>query len=145
MNVKNHHIYSDKLSLGVVDLSKIELATEEDKTYGTDHWAALFKAGTWEELKALGEGNIAYEEAVKTLYTLSADKNIQEQCYRREIFQREQRRIQESIAEKDAIIREQGAKLEEKEAKLEEKEAKLEEKEAEIAELKRQLAEAKKV
>jgi predicted transposase/invertase (TIGR01784 family) len=138
MNVKNHHIYSDKLSLGVVDLSKIELATEEDKTYGTDHWAALFKAGTWEELKALGEGNIAYEEAVKTLYTLSADKNIQEQCYRREIFQREQRRIQESIAEKDAIIREQGAKLEEKEAKLEEKEA-------EIAELKRQLAETKKV
>jgi predicted transposase/invertase (TIGR01784 family) len=141
MNVKNHRIYSDKLRLGVVDLSKIELATQEDKSYGTDHWAALFKAGTWEELKALGEGNMAYEEAVKTLYRLSADENIQEQCYRREIFLREQRMMQESIKEQEALIREQGAKLEEKDARLAEQGAKLEEQGAKLAEKDAKLAE----
>ena len=51
MNVKTHQLYSDKLRVGVVDLSHIELATDEDKLYGIDHWASLFKAGTWEEAK----------------------------------------------------------------------------------------------
>ena len=30
MNVKNHRIYSDKSKLSVVDLTQIEMATEED-------------------------------------------------------------------------------------------------------------------
>ena len=31
LNVKNHHLYSSKFMLSVVDLSQIELATDEDK------------------------------------------------------------------------------------------------------------------
>ena len=46
----------------MLDLTHIELATEEDKRYGIDHWASLFKAGTWEELKAMAKENIAYED-----------------------------------------------------------------------------------
>ncbi|MDE5865947.1 MAG: Rpn family recombination-promoting nuclease/putative transposase, partial [Lachnospiraceae bacterium] len=53
LNVKNHHVYSDKLTLNVVDLSRIDLATEEDKEYHIDYWAKLFKATTWEEIKML--------------------------------------------------------------------------------------------
>jgi hypothetical protein len=30
----------------VVDLSKIEMATEEDKSHSLDKWAALFKSTT---------------------------------------------------------------------------------------------------
>lgn len=45
-NIKNNHIYSDNFILSVVDLSRIDLATEEDKAYGIDYWAALFKAKT---------------------------------------------------------------------------------------------------
>lgn len=37
MNEKDHYLYSDKLTLGVVDLKHIELATEEDRAYQIDH------------------------------------------------------------------------------------------------------------
>ena len=46
INVNNHHIYSDNMALSVVNLSKIDLATEEDMKYHIDKWAALFKAKT---------------------------------------------------------------------------------------------------
>ena len=39
MNEKSHKIYSDKLRISVVDLTHIDLATDEDKLYGIDHWA----------------------------------------------------------------------------------------------------------
>ncbi|MBQ8527227.1 MAG: hypothetical protein IJ429_02020 [Lachnospiraceae bacterium] len=32
LNVKNHHLYNGKFTLSAVDLSQIELATDEDKT-----------------------------------------------------------------------------------------------------------------
>jgi hypothetical protein len=55
MNEKTHKIYSDKLRLSVVDLTQIELATEEDCYYNIDLWASFFKAETWEAIKMLAE------------------------------------------------------------------------------------------
>ncbi|MDE6530853.1 MAG: Rpn family recombination-promoting nuclease/putative transposase, partial [Lachnospiraceae bacterium] len=55
MNAKNHRIYSDKFRLSVLDLTQINLATETDRAYRIDCWAALFKATTWEELKMLAK------------------------------------------------------------------------------------------
>ena len=49
-NMKNHHIYSDNFVLSVVDLTCIDLATEEDRLYHINDWARLFKATTWEEI-----------------------------------------------------------------------------------------------
>lgn len=48
INIRNHEVYSDNLTLSVVDLNQIELATDEDKAYHIDHWASLFKSQTWE-------------------------------------------------------------------------------------------------
>ncbi len=48
-------VFNDKFRLSVIDLSQIELATEEDKVWEVDYWACLFKAKTWEELKVLAE------------------------------------------------------------------------------------------
>ncbi len=56
-NVKSHQIYNDSLTLSVVNLSRIDLATEEDKEYHIDDWARLFKATTWEEIKMLAAKN----------------------------------------------------------------------------------------
>ena len=39
MNENSHKIYSDKLRISVVDLTHIDLATDEDKLFGIDHWA----------------------------------------------------------------------------------------------------------
>ncbi len=46
LNIKDYYLFSDELTLGVVDLTCIEPATEEDKAYEIDYWARLFKAIT---------------------------------------------------------------------------------------------------
>ena len=46
--IKNHNIYSDKFALSVLDLTQIDNATSEDKSYKLDYWARLFSAKTWE-------------------------------------------------------------------------------------------------
>lgn len=56
-NVKNHNLYSDNFTLSVVNLSRIDLATEEDKKYQIDYWAKLFKATSWEEIRMLASKN----------------------------------------------------------------------------------------
>ena len=61
-------LYSDKLALGVVDLKHIELANEEDRTFEIDHWARLFKATTWEEIKMIATNNEYMKEATQALY-----------------------------------------------------------------------------
>lgn len=138
MNVKNHHVYNDKLQLGVVDLSHIELATEDDRRYGIDHWAALFKASTWEELKAMTAENKTFEEAAKTIFELVSDENIREQCRRREDYYKQIRTYEKEIADKDAEIAKITA---EKDAEIVKITA---EKDAEIAVLKAQLAQINK-
>lgn len=46
INIKNYRKYSDNLTLNVLDLSHIELATEADRKYHIHKWAMLFKATT---------------------------------------------------------------------------------------------------
>jgi predicted transposase/invertase (TIGR01784 family) len=80
MNVKNFNIYSDKFTLGVVDLSKIDLATEEDKAYGIDKWATLFKANTWEEMKAMAAQNTIFDNVAEAMFKYSCDRDVLEEC-----------------------------------------------------------------
>jgi predicted transposase/invertase (TIGR01784 family) len=88
MNAKNSNIYSDKFALSVIDLSKIELATEEDKAYGIDQWAKLFKATTWEELKTMAAQNTVFEDVAKSMFMYSCDKDVLEQCRKVEYDQK---------------------------------------------------------
>ena len=114
MNVKNHTIYSDKFRLSVVDLTHIDLATEEDRLHKIDHWATLFKSTTWEEIKMLAKNNEYIQEASDTIYKLTQEEQIRLQCEAREDYYRRQRSIQkqlargkeaeEKLAAKDAII-----------------------------------------
>ena len=130
LNVRNHKIYSDKFALGVIDLTHIDLATDEDKTYHIDHWAKLFKATTWEDIKMIATENEYMEEAIQTLYECNADEIIREQCIARA----------EEIASKNYYIQ----ALAERDATLAEKDAELEATHAELAQLRAQLAELKK-
>lgn len=82
-NIKNHHVYSDKFILSVIDLNQIELATEEDRDCGLAHWARIFKAQTWEELKMLAKDNEFIQEAA-SLYKANADEIIRQKCRARE-------------------------------------------------------------
>ena len=150
MNVKNHTIYSDKFRLSVVDLTRIDLATEEDRLYGIDHWATLFKVKTWEEIKMLAEDNEFIQTASDTIYKLTQEEQIRMQCEAREDYYRRQRSVQKqlskaeaALAEKEAALVEKKAALVEKEAALVEKEAALADKDAIIADMGVQIAELK--
>lgn len=97
MNVRNHRIYNDKFKLSVVDLSKIELATEEDKAFQIDYWARLFKAKTWEEIKMLAEKNEYLQEAAQSVYVANADELIRQKCRAREEAERHERTLKRNI------------------------------------------------
>ena len=92
-NVKNNHVYSDKFVLRVVNLKRIDLATEEDKAYKIDYWARLFQAETWEELKMFAGDNEYLQEEAESLYVANADEIVRQQCRAREDAERRERTI----------------------------------------------------
>ena len=94
LNVKNHLLYSDKFTLSVIDLNHINLATEEDKAYGIDYWAALFKAKTWEDLRMLVKNNENLQEAAELLYVANSDEIVRQQCIAREEAERRERTLE---------------------------------------------------
>ena len=144
INVKSHHVYNDNLTLYVADLTRIDLATEEDRRYHIDSWAKLFKAKTWEELKLIAEEDKALYEAAKTLFYNSSDEEIRLRCLAREEYWQNIRYYQRTIAEKDQANAEQKQELTKtKQALAEEKQASAE-KDQVIAELRAELAKLKK-
>lgn len=94
LNIKTHAVYSSKFTLSVVQLNKTEYATEEDKAYGIDYWAEIFKAKTWEELKMLAENNEYMEEIAEALYVANADEIVRQQCRAREDAERRERTLE---------------------------------------------------
>ena len=140
-NIKNHRIYTDKMWLSVVELNSIELATEEDRLHKIDQWAKLFKAKTWEELKAMAMTDQYMESAVNTMYELSADRMVKEQCRRRAEYELYQKYQAEENARKDALIAQQRAELANKDTVIADKDIVIADQQAELAELKRRLSE----
>ena len=91
----------------VVDLTKIDMATEEDKTYNIDYWARLFKARTWEDLKMIAEKDENLCEASESLFILNADDITRQKCRARE----EQRLRQEKMERKINTLTEKNEAL----------------------------------
>ncbi len=142
LNVKNHHLYSDNLTLSVVDLSHIDLATEEDKKYHIDYWAKLIKATTWEEIKMLAEKDQNINEASKTIFQLSADEQIRKRCRDREeyyldmrAYEREVEANKKIIEENKKVIAESEKVIAENEKVIAEKDSALLQKDNEIKQL----------
>lgn len=128
LNVKNHEEYTDKFTLSVVDLSHIELATEEDKSNKLDQWAKMFKAKTWEELRMLAQSNPAIDEAVTKIHILTEEDRIREQMEAREEYYKIERtqkellrRTEEKLAQKDRELADKDKRIAELEALLEAK------------------------
>ena len=97
MNERTHHIYTDKLRISVIDLTKINLATEEDRRYQIDTWAQLFKASTWEEVKELATQNPILAEAGETIYEVSQEEHQRQILEGREDARRQELGVQRLI------------------------------------------------
>lgn len=162
INTKSYQKYSDSLTLYVIDLSHIELATEEDKQYHIHEWAMLFKAATWEEIRMIASKDEYLNEAAQTMFRMSADDLIRKRCRDREEYYQDLRNYERVIAEKERSIEENERKREqdrleheqdlrnyerviaEKERSIEEKERNIAEKEQENEKLRAELARLKK-
>jgi chromosome segregation ATPase len=140
MNIKNHKIYSDKFTLSVVDLTKIDMATDEDKSYGIDAWASLFKANTWEELKAMGTQNAMFNDVAEAMLKFSSNSDVLNQCRKIDDRNRDIQRMRNENAKKDSIIAQQAATIANKDNQIMQKDNQLMQKDNQLAELAAQLA-----
>ncbi len=142
---KDHYPYTDKLQIGVVDLTRIDLATTEDQEYNIDKWARLFKAKTWEDIRMVAAKNQMIDDAATTIYQLTADERIRQQCEAREDYLRRQRGIQQMLEEQKNQLEEQKNQLEAQKSQLEAQGRQLTEKDRQLTEKEQQIAEQRKI
>jgi len=109
-DTNSRKIFTDIFSVSTLDLTKIHLATAEDKRYNVDKWAYLFKATTWEDIKMLASYNKSIRDAAQTVYELSQDEDIRQICLAREKYNRG---YGATIKERDQL-KKQNARLEKK-------------------------------
>ena len=144
MDVVQHRIYSSKFAVNVLDLSHIELATQEDKNWDLDFWARLFKAKTWEEMKMIAKDNEYFTEASNTLCDLYADFNVRERCRDREDYELEQKYLQDTIAQQESMLAQKDSMLEEKDNTIAQQQNMLVQKDDMLAQQTEELAEMKR-
>ena len=135
MDVVQHRIYSSKFAVNVLDLSHIELATQEDKNWNLDFWARLFKAKTWEEMKMIAKDNEYFTEASNTLCDLYADLNVRERCRDREDYELEQKYLHDTIAQQESMLAQKDNTIAQQQNMLSQQTEKLEEMKRKIQEL----------
>ena len=144
MDVVQHRIYSSKFAVNVLDLSHIELATQEDKNWDLDFWARLFKAKTWEDMKMIAKDNEYFTEASNTLCDLYADFNVRERCRDREDYELEQKYLHDTIAQQESMLAQKDSMLEEKDNTIAQQQNMLVQKDDMLAQQTEELAEMKR-
>ena len=112
MNIKNHNLYTTKFNLYVVDLTQIELATQEDVDTGLVYWTQVFKAKTWEELRQMAERNQELQEATEALYVYNQDEIVKEKCRARQDYYNHERGTQKRLEEARLALEESKAVIE---------------------------------
>lgn len=141
MNEKNGMVYSDKFLLNVIDLTHIELATDEDKEFQIDYWARLFTATSWEEIIMLAEKNNAFSETAQTLYELNADEITEMKCRARRDYYKQKNTTEKILNELTAQKEKLTAETEKLTAETEQLTAQKEQLTAENEALKARIAE----
>ena len=128
-NDANGRLYTDKFSIRVLGLNNVPLATDEDKRYNIDKWSILYKSSTWEDIKMVASKDPAIFAAANTIYKLSEDERIRQQCEAREDFlrrelatQREHEELLAQLAQKNDQLARQADEIAHLKALLAEKE-----------------------
>ena len=139
MNVKNHKIFNDKFFIGVVDLNRTDLATDEDKEYHLDDWVRLFKAKTWEELKMIADKAPELLEASKSMYEYNADTDMRQRCIARMEYINDMKRM-EKLSDAVSFLESEKEKLTSEKEKLTSEKEKLTSEKEKLTSEKEQLA-----
>ncbi len=114
-NNKNFELYTGKFSIHVIDLTWIDLATEEDRYYEIDRWAKLFKATTWEELRMIAKDDPDLIQASDELYKVNKDDILRQQARARadaEFWEKiRTAKMEKAIKERDDAIAEKDKEI----------------------------------
>ena len=134
-NLKTGNVYSDKFTLSVVELNHIDMATEEDKAYGIDKWAELFKATTWEDINMLAKTDPIIESAAQSIYSSVTEPWVLELCQKSQEEIDGDRHRRERLAEMDKQIAEKETQIAAQETQIAAQETQIAEKDAHISKL----------
>lgn len=86
---KTGHVYSDKIGIYMLQLKQLGNSKDEKEMPELYHWAQLFQATTWEEIKMLADNNEDMKDCVVTIKKLTADEKTRQQLEAREKHQRD--------------------------------------------------------
>ena len=112
----------------MLNLNRLEEATEGEKESDLYTYARMFKARTWEEITMLAQGNEYAGEVIYTLHEMSEDEKIAEQCFARKIYEWDKRSayekgqsegLKQGRAESQNIIDSQKAEIDSQKAEIE--------------------------
>ena len=132
-------VYSDKLAIINIDLKSIELATEEDRRFGVDRWARIFKATTWEELKMIATTDKSADRATSSKWELTDEDIMRERRLWQEDNEREYNYTVQRAKQADELEKE----LAENKKEIAENKKEIAEKDKELAEKDKELADTK--
>ena len=130
-NLKNHHLYTDKFGINVLQLNHTDIATQEDISNNLVYWANLFKATTWEEFKNLAKNHPDIEEVGNLIFELNYDNQAKEllegqRRYKEQMatqyvagYTDAEEKYEPELAKKDATIAEQSTTIADLRAELE--------------------------
>ena len=120
LNEKTGHLYTDKFVMRYVDMTKIHLATDEDKSYSIDKWVELFKAKTWEDLRMIASQSEEMNIAATNLFIANADQQEIWRAQAREDYELHERQREFMLAKLNREV------AEEKQEKENERQARIE-------------------
>ncbi len=99
INTKYYYPYSTLWSIFVLNLNRIDLATEKDKENNLDLWARMFKATTWEEFHELAKEFPIAREVARIMYAINAD------VHERSKFEAHRRYLEDKITTENELAR----------------------------------------
>lgn len=125
-DVETGEVYSRYLTLSVLNLNRIDTASDEDKRRKLNIWAKVFKATTWDELKAAAKDIDVISKVSEKVYEMTRDEEIEEALERWEADKAWEARTREEIEEAKEEIKRINKKNEELEKENEELKKELE-------------------
>ena len=135
LHTDKHTEYSSKFEIRVLSLNQLENAAPEDKNNpnGLYHWARMFNASSWEEIKMIAQDNPMISSFVGTVMELTAEEKVAQACEMRRRYSIDIATYEYEVAqakENAALAREEEARAKEEELRAREGEARAREGEA---------------
>ena len=105
-DIENHYRFNRNFELFVINLNRIDDATDADKASGLQKWCRFLKASTYEELKKLAKEEHLMEALANDIFRRNADENIQKLCEDRDDYLRSEYYRKKRTAELEQQLKE---------------------------------------